>query len=427
MSSLLEQAIIDAKMLKETARKNAEAQILDKYSKEIKQSLEMLLEQEEAPAEASAAAEETEAVTETPDLGGEAISEESKSVMDKIPPAYLGENNMEEIELDLDTLVEKVDSMKKELNIQSAVESSGVPTPQTPTRIATDTLAEMENPETAEEGYAEEEEEESLEESFDVDESELNEMQVAPRFSEAELLAQITGLQAGPKDAATSAKIAALQAHLEAVRKEKAAAKLSEEIQIDIKNVAPGGINANTQEIKYQMDIAAALKAQLEDLKEHLTIKDAEIESLQEELLTTKAILEESKGMVVETKEKLKKSMSINVHLKESFELFSKKINEVNIINARLLYSNKVLRNASLNERQRDQIAEAISNASSVEEAKTVYETLQKSMQNIVEKRTAPQSLTEAISKAPSPFLPRKSNPVDSTTDRWKILAGIKK
>ena len=46
MSSLLEQAIIDAKMLKETARKNAEAQILDKYSKEIKQSLEMLLEQE---------------------------------------------------------------------------------------------------------------------------------------------------------------------------------------------------------------------------------------------------------------------------------------------------------------------------------------------------------------------------------------------
>ena len=122
MSSLLEQAIIDAKMLKETARKNAEAQILDKYSKEIKQSLEMLLEQEDAPAEAPPA-EETEAVTETPDLGGEAISEESKSVMDKIPPAYLGENNMEEIELDLDTLVEKVDSMKKELNIRSAAES----------------------------------------------------------------------------------------------------------------------------------------------------------------------------------------------------------------------------------------------------------------------------------------------------------------
>ena len=39
MSSLLEQAIIDAKMIKEAAKKNAEAAILEHYTEEIKQKI----------------------------------------------------------------------------------------------------------------------------------------------------------------------------------------------------------------------------------------------------------------------------------------------------------------------------------------------------------------------------------------------------
>ena len=372
MSSLLEQAIIDAKTLKETARKNAEAAILEKYSAEIKNSIETLLEQDE-PVAAGAEASAAETTPEIDlDLGAAAgPSPETKKMVDSIPPAYLGENNMEEIELDLDSLVEKVDMMKKELNVQSVEtpETYSKPVEQTPQRIAQDTIAEGESsmPE------AGEEEEESLEESFELDE------------------------------------------------------KIQEELTVDMEVVVPGGLQGNKIETDKQMAVAKALEAQLEDLKEHLSIKDAEIESLQEELATANLTLEESKSMVVETKAKLKKSMAINLQLKESFELFSNKINEVNVINARLLYTNKVLRNASLNERQRNQIAEAISNASTVEEAKTVYETLQRSMESLVEKRSAPQSLTEAVSKTASPFLPRTTNTVDPTQDRWKILAGIKK
>ncbi len=48
MSSLLEQAIIDATALKEAAIKNAETAILNKYSSDIKEAVESLLEQEEA-------------------------------------------------------------------------------------------------------------------------------------------------------------------------------------------------------------------------------------------------------------------------------------------------------------------------------------------------------------------------------------------
>ncbi len=42
---MLEQAIIDAKALKEAAIKNAESTIVEKYAGEVRQALEKLLEQ----------------------------------------------------------------------------------------------------------------------------------------------------------------------------------------------------------------------------------------------------------------------------------------------------------------------------------------------------------------------------------------------
>jgi signal-transduction protein with cAMP-binding, CBS, and nucleotidyltransferase domain len=97
-------------------------------------------------------------------------------------------------------------------------------------------------------------------------------------------------------------------------------------------------------------------------------------------------------------------------------------------MNARLLYTNKVLGNVSLNERQKKQIAESISKSKSVDEAKTIYETLQRTAQTVAEKRAVPQSLTEAITRNSSPFLPRASQAiVDPISDRWQRMAGIKK
>ncbi len=47
MSDMLQQAIIDATALKEAAVRNAETLVLEKYSNEIKDAVETLLEQEE--------------------------------------------------------------------------------------------------------------------------------------------------------------------------------------------------------------------------------------------------------------------------------------------------------------------------------------------------------------------------------------------
>ena len=103
------------------------------------------------------------------------------------------------------------------------------------------------------------------------------------------------------------------------------------------------------------------------------------------------------------------------------------RLEEINLVNAKLLYTNRTLSNVSLNERQKNKIADAISEVQSVEEARVVYETLQSTVGTRPQKR-APQSLSEAVSR-PSTMLPRRksqSTQSDSFTDRMKLLAGIK-
>ena len=119
-------------------------------------------------------------------------------------------------------------------------------------------------------------------------------------------------------------------------------------------------------------------------------------------------------------KSKLEKTV---LHLKERLE-------EVNLSNARLLYTNRVLNSTSLNERQKIKIVESISNADSVEEAKVIYETLQSAVGD-ARNSTSPQSLREAVEK-PSPTLPRSIARREALSvqnphfDRMRALAGIK-
>ena len=55
MSSMLEQAIIDAEQLKETAQRTAEEAVIEKYQSEIKEAVNAILEQEEPLEEDEAA------------------------------------------------------------------------------------------------------------------------------------------------------------------------------------------------------------------------------------------------------------------------------------------------------------------------------------------------------------------------------------
>ena len=47
MSNMLEQAIVDAQTLREAAIKNAESEVVEKYSEEVREAVSKLLEQDE--------------------------------------------------------------------------------------------------------------------------------------------------------------------------------------------------------------------------------------------------------------------------------------------------------------------------------------------------------------------------------------------
>ena len=103
------------------------------------------------------------------------------------------------------------------------------------------------------------------------------------------------------------------------------------------------------------------------------------------------------------------------------------KLNESSLTNAKLLYQNRILNSVSLNERQKDKIVEAISNATTVEETKIIFETLQSAVGSFI-KNKAPQSLREVVSRSSSAFIPRKEvqPKTDAFSERMKLLAGLK-
>ena len=106
------------------------------------------------------------------------------------------------------------------------------------------------------------------------------------------------------------------------------------------------------------------------------------------------------------------------------------KLEEMIIQNARLIYSNKVLRDASLNERQKSKIVEAIAKAETLKEAKTLYQTLKETTVGTPKER-GPKSLSESVQRKQilSAHLPRrKQENIKESHDfasRMKKLAGL--
>ena len=91
-----------------------------------------------------------------------------------------------------------------------------------------------------------------------------------------------------------------------------------------------------------------------------------------------------------------------------------------------MVYQNRILESHSLNERQKEKLVEAVSNANSTEEAKVIYETLQDSLSSKEQK--APQNLNEAVSKNNRLVLKsnnKETQVSDSAIERMKKLAGI--
>jgi len=110
---MLEQAIVDAKDLREVAKANAEAEVLEKYSSQIKEAVDRLLEQDDEEMEAGDLGAEAEA--EVLDLDA---AEETSEVEDDLPMSYEAQpaDEKEEAEQMIDDVSDSIEQAQNVLD-----------------------------------------------------------------------------------------------------------------------------------------------------------------------------------------------------------------------------------------------------------------------------------------------------------------------
>ena len=112
----------------------------------------------------------------------------------------------------------------------------------------------------------------------------------------------------------------------------------------------------------------------------------------------------------------------------DQMEELKKELQEVNLLNAKLLYTNKIFNAKNLNESQKLRVLKAFDKATSVKEAKVIYETLNEGMVSKTTKSSMVNEIKGSASKATG-FIRESKNPiveVDPMVARWQKLAGIK-
>lgn len=111
--------------------------------------------------------------------------------------------------------------------------------------------------------------------------------------------------------------------------------------------------------------------------------------------------------------------------MKKEIEELRSDLHETNLLNAKLLYTNKIFRAKNLKEAQKVKVLEAFDKASNVKEVKLIFETLNEGM---VAKTAAPikESLGRASKAAGNAPTKQPIMEIDPQVARWQKLAGLK-
>jgi hypothetical protein len=354
MSSLLEQAIVDAKALKEAAYKNAETAVLEKYSVEIKDALKALLEQEE-PLDPNTPAAQPGSATSSAITGEDPIQGVPSATTDNEKLCQCPDEE-EKVEIDLDKLAAAVSTEEEDMG--------------GPGNSASMSREEDLFPALSENIYK-------------IDTSVLKE-EVELEFDKSELLS---------------------------VLEEETEFHLDHNPHYKGNSWSLGGGVTNHDEDNLK----------LAKLSKGLKQKNQEVEKLVKDNEELNEKISELTAIAEALANKVEKYQDVVPALKEKLDAFA-------LSNAKLLYTNRVLSNGSLNERQKSKLVETLSNAKTPDEAKTIFETLQSSVQGAVVS-TSPKSLSEAVTKNVLTSIPRREQEVVQVPllERMQILAGIKK
>ena len=403
MSSMLEQAIVDAQALREAALKNAEQALIEKFAPQIKEAVETLLEGEETPRKQKVSYEGKNYTLYEVEDGQATIVREGEK------PFIVAESELSEA-IDEKLLQEEEGNMAGSQSSSSSIEAPFAGSPLNDPDQKVQFSIDVEEP-----VYVLDLEDLKLETEAETDQQGPSELsadlglggddKTADEGGD-DLLGDLNLQESLSEDEDEDALIEEIMNLMNEIDDNEI---LEEELIVDMKAVKDGTFQTDEGKLQYQreMQLAHEQSTQFKEENEGLK-KDNE-----------------------KLKETIKRFKHKNKQYKDVVEKLSQKVNETLLSNARLLYSNKTLSDASLNERQKTKIVEAIAKARTPEEAKNLCETLNATVTSGSNTK-APRTLSESVQRKSnlSGILPRRKQ-VDQDNqhafaEHMKKLAGIK-
>jgi hypothetical protein len=375
---LLKEAIADAKTIKETAIANAKLALEEAFAPQLRSMLSAKLEEMERE-------EMDEEIEEVVTNKAKKEIEEAKEDMDE---GY-GKEDMDE-ELDLDEILAELEEGEDKEDVKEAEEMD-------------ETIDEAEEDEVevdAEEEIEGEDEEIDLEEMSEEDLKSFIEDVIADMVESGELEAG-DEFEAEGEEAEGEEEIDIEDETEEIMEGEKE--------DIDEADAITGVSDAMGILLMAAPAIAAVVGLGVAAVKDKLEKGGAE-----------------AKDLIAKANEKAKSmEEGEDEDMMGEVEALRAELHEVNLLNAKLLYSNKIFRAKNLKESQKVKVLEAFDKASNVKEVKLVFETL---TEEVKETKTVVKENLGRASKAAGMIAENKAPIMDVNPQvaRWQKLAGIK-
>ena len=182
--------------------------------------------------------------------------------------------------------------------------------------------------------------------------------------------------------------------------------------------VSAGELEAGHEGMEDEEEVAS------EDEDEEINI-DEVVNDLEEEVNIDEILAELEEGKKEEAdkdKEKMKKELEEAL---DAISTLRSEINEVNLLNAKLLYTNKIFRSKNLTENNKIKVLNSFDKAKTVKETKLVYETIleslkEKKVSNITESLGFASKVTGVPTTTKQPIFE-----ADAMVSRFQKLAGI--
>jgi hypothetical protein len=170
-----------------------------------------------------------------------------------------------------------------------------------------------------------------------------------------------------------------------------------------------------------------------EEVDEEINLQEL-LDTLSEEVEEVDEANEEDSMEEAEEAEPTKESVQLAEAL-HTVQYLRDQLNEINLLNAKLLYTNKLFNKFTLNQAQKMKVVETFDLTHSIREVKLSYKILSESLSSggsaVKKPNTAAHTITEGLASKPvASTAPKKQLIVENSNvmaSRFQRLAGIKK